>query len=393
MIGTFYIILCVCDMNYKKTIKYFGFYDVADSACDRVSNLAAVNKMNYIAACLNKAGHKVKFVSPSWMGDESQEKFKWFESRQVNEGVEALFFPSWRTRTKLFRNLKIIFSLVALFVYMILSVRRSEKIIVYHVPWLSLPVRFAKKIKGFSLVLEVEEIYKDVSTINRYFEVLEDDLLACADSYIVSTELLEHKVCSEQGECIVLYGNYDVMNDGAEKFTDGLIHLVYAGIIDSHKKGAFNALEAMRFLPPNYVLHILGFGETERLNAAISKITTEYKCKVIYEGIKKGDDFKRFCASCHIGLSTQSMDGDYLLSSFPSKILTYLGIGLNVVSCNVKCVRISKIGDLVDYYDIDKPEAIAETIQKVRLHSATVSRDRLFILEQEFIGKIKTLFN
>lgn len=380
-------------MDYKETIKYFGFYDVAGSNCDRVSNLAAVNKMNYIAACLNKAGHKVKFISPSWMGDKSQIKFKWFENIHVDEGVEALFFPSWKTNTKIFRNLKIIFSLVALFIYMVLNVSRSEKIIVYHVPWLSLPVRIAKKIKGFNLVLEVEEIYKDVSTINKYFEVLEDDLLACADSYIVSTELLEHRVINGQGKCIVLYGNYDVMNDGTEKFSDGLIHLVYAGIIDFHKKGAFNALDAMKFLPPSYVLHILGFGETERLNAAISTITAEFKCKIIYEGIKKGEEFKKFCSRCHIGLSTQSMDGDYLLSSFPSKILTYLGIGLNVVSCNVKCVQISKIGDLVDYYDIDKPEAIADAIQKVSLQAATVSRDRLFILEQEFIAKTKALFN
>lgn len=78
------------------------------------------------------------------------------------------------------------------------------------------------------------------------------------------------------------------------------------------------------------------------------------------------------------------MEGEYLDTSFPSKILTYLGLGLNVVSCNIRCVEVSAISNLVSFYNVDKPEDISKSIQEVNLKSSQEIIESLMFLNTEF---------
>lgn len=53
-------------MNFKKTIKYIGFYDSSEFIDEKRSiSLAAVNKMDYISESIVKAGYNVQIISPS----------------------------------------------------------------------------------------------------------------------------------------------------------------------------------------------------------------------------------------------------------------------------------------------------------------------------------------
>src|SRR5690606_14341456 len=177
----------------KKEVKYIGFYDVPDSQVKRVSNLAATNKMDYICDAIIEAGFNVHLISPSWTSANGS--FKWLakETRTLKEGKKITFCPSFVTRNKFTRNIKIIFSLVWLFFWLLKNVKRDEKILMYHVQWRSLAVRWAKKIKKFHLILEVEEIYGDVYAIHPYFYKMEIDLIQSAVEYLFSTDLLEKK--------------------------------------------------------------------------------------------------------------------------------------------------------------------------------------------------------
>lgn len=376
----------------KKEIKYIGFYDLPDSVPKRAFALAATNKMDYISDAINKAGFKVHLVSPSWFIDSSSKvKFHSNSLKQLSENKKLTLVPSIGTSTKALRNIKIIGSLFWLFLWLVANIKRNEKIIVYHSPWLVLPVLWAKKIKGFDLILEVEEIYSDVSSLHPYFDKLEQKIFKAADSFLFSTDLLQDKINTKKN-FIVIYGNYQTFETLESPFIDGKIHLVYAGIIDSHKAGAFNAIESALYLNENYVMHIIGFGEVELLKSRIEEINKTSKCKVIFDGAKYGHEYIKYCQQCHIGLSTQKMDGAYLDTSFPSKILSYLGMGLRVVSCYVACVAKSEIGDQVFYYKEDTPHAIAQSILNIDMSLVNNSKLKVQLLDEKFVSNLKNIF-
>lgn len=377
----------------KNEIKYVGFYNLPDFQVNRVSSPAAVSKMNYISEAITKAGYNVHLVSPSWISDNNNGKvFYKQHTRLVGDKIRITFCPSFITRNMWFRNLKIGLTLVWLFLWLLKNTKKHEKILVYHVPWLSIPIRWAKKIKRFKLILEIEEIYGDVSVIHPYFHVLEKKLIQNADAYLFSTDLLADKIGSNK-PFVVIYGAYKTYSQLATPPNDGKIHLLYAGIIDTHKAGAFNAVEAAKYLPENFVLHIIGFGKTELLKRKIAEANALNGCQIFYDGKLSGEDYIKYCQKCHIGLSTQNMEGIYLESSFPSKILSYLGMGLNVVSGPIECVQKSKIGEIVNYYSNSLPLSICESIRKTEIKPTHSNSTLLKNLEEDFIRSIEALLS
>lgn len=376
-------------MNNKK-IKYLGFYDVEGSNSDRVSNIAAINKMNYISDALIEAGYQVQILSPSWMGEKTKVNFERKKVIKVNEDKSIMFCPSWKTKNKITRNIKISLSIIWLFLHLIFSTKKNEKVLMYHVPWLSIPVRGAKFFKKFKLILELEEVYQDVGTIKESFKIWENKLIESADAFLYSTDLLESRIQSKKPN-VIIYGEYKIYERLAQPTKDGKIHLVYAGIIDEHKKGAFNALEASRYLDDKYRLHILGFGQIDKLKGKIAEYNKTNQCKVSYDGLKKGNEYIEYCQQFQVGLSTQSMEGVYLHSSFPSKILSYFALGLKVISGDIECVVKSKIGNLVIYYDEDTPKAIATAVKSIDFNEEYDGIDTLKKLHSDFKNDIDYL--
>lgn len=372
----------------RKEIKYIGFYDLPDSKRKRVSHLAATNKMDYICDAIINAGFAVHLVSPSWTVKEGA--FKWLpqETRQLKGHKKITFCPNFVTSNKITRNLKIVFSLVWLFFWLLLNTRKGEKLLMYHVQWLSLPVIWAKKLIGFHLVLEVEEIYGDVSAIHTYFNKLEKDIIKVADDYLLSTDLLVEKISVDK-PYTVIYGSYSVYPQLDTPPDDGKIHLLYAGIVDTHKAGAFNAVNAARYLSDKYVLHIIGFGAINLLRKEIEEVNTLKGCRVVYDGLISGEEYIRYCQRCHIGLSTQNVEGEYLESSFPSKILSYLGMGLNVVSGKIECVIQSAVGGMVNYYTENSYIAISLAIKNTTIENSATNLEVIKELNKKFIQKLR----
>ena len=372
----------------RKEIKYIGFYDLPDSKIKRVSNPAATNKMDYICDAIIEAGYAVQIVSPSWTVKEGTFKSLPQETIDLKTHKRITFCPNFVTSNKITRNLKIVFSLLWLFFWLLLNTRRGEKILMYHVQWLSLPVRWAKKLKGFNLILEVEEIYGDVSAIHPYFQKMEGDIIDSADAYLLSTDLLAHKIPGIK-PFTVIYGSYSVYPQLCTPADDGKIHLLYAGIVDTHKAGAFNAVNAARYLSDKYILHIIGFGAIDLLRKEIEDVNSLQGCRVIYDGLLSGEEYVQFCQQCHIGLSTQNVEGKYLESSFPSKILSYLGMGLDVVSGKIECVTHSAIGDIVNYYSGTSPSAISAAILDAQIKDRKNNMKVIQSLNESFIEQLR----
>lgn len=380
-------------MNYKdKTIKYIGFYDsikYKDESRNYV--LAATNKMDYIASALVKAGYTVQLISPSWTSKNKG----WISGRKsiISDNISLTVGPTFGAENWLMRKFRIIFSWLWLFFYLIFNVKRGEKVLAYHSLMLDFPLYCAKLIKRFKLVLEVEEEYCVVIKQNIFFEWLEKKIISCADYHLLPTDLMSEAYAPMNKKNVIIYGNYTEYNTKEKKEKDKIL-IVYAGIIDLVKAGAFNAVKTAKYLDDRFHIKIIGFGketDIKRLEVEIEESNKFNDCKVQYDGIKEGNEYIEYIAQCDIGLSTQVASGEYLKFSFPSKILSYMGLGLRVISSRIDCVQRSSIGELVFYYDKDDPEFIANTIMKVDMSQPYNSKDLIKKLDTEFVNSIKEM--
>lgn len=377
----------------NKEIKYIGFYDLVDSKIQRNSCLAAVNKMNYIANAITRSGMKVQIVSPAWFVDKSAPNTQ-KQTIAVNEDITLILAPSFSTKNKLTNRLKYYFSQLWMFFWLINNVQKNEEIIAYHSLALMRPLYWAKKIKKFNLVYEVEEIYTDVINYGNLKRKSEFNMINYADKYIFCTELLNEKINKGNKPYTIIYGTYKGEEDRDVKFDDNKIHVVYAGTFDPRKGGALAAATAAEYLDENYHIHIIGFGNKEEeqlLKDKIDEISTKTNCIVTYDGIYRDEEYIRFLQKCHIGLSTQTPNGEYNDTSFPSKVLSYMANGLRVVSIRIKALEKAEISDLLYYYDKDDPREVANAIKNIDLSDRYNSREKIRALDSKFKQEIKKL--
>lgn len=372
-------------------IYYLGYYDVVSNAEENRNHvLAASNKMTYIVSALERAGFCVELISASQTLNAQAYSAK---TVPLGEKSRLHLFKTLPWGNKLCRVRSVLFSKWQVFWYIWRHVGKGNTLVVYHsLAYVGL-VRILKRLKGFRLVLEVEEIYADVTGSDKARKK-EYKLFRRADAYIFPTELLNEKLNSEHKPHCIIYGTYQVEENRHYSFNDGKIHVVYAGTFDPRKGGATAAAAAAEFLPEKYHVHILGFGskaDTEQLKQVITKVSEKSAATVTYDGCLSGEEYIRFIQSCDIGLSTQNPNAAFNDTSFPSKILSYMANGLRVVSIRIPAIEKSAIGDSVTYYDTQTPEAIAEAILKVNFDKPYDSRAEIQTLHENFVVQIQSL--
>ena len=196
---------------------------------------------------------------------------------------------------------------------------------------------------------------------------------------------------------MIIYGTYQVekQRDLQEPILDPKkIHLLYAGTFDPRKGGAAAAVAAASALSEQYHVHIIGFG-SERDKAVlleqIDQVSGTAKATVSYDGLLSGEEYIRFVQSCDVGFSTQTPDGIYNETSFPSKVLSYMANGLRVVSVKIKVLERSEISDLISYYEENTPKAIADAVKKIDFSEPYDSRGIIGVLDHKFVHALNRL--
>lgn len=373
-----------------KYIKYVGYYDIQASEIKRNVSPAALTKMQYIIEKLNGHGYKVQVVSPAYMIDDARFCVKSKTKSIDSENTLTTFF-SFGNYGRFFLGVNILLSQILLFFWLCRNVGKKETIIVYHSLWNVVPILLAKFFKGFKFILELEEIYSDITHTGLISKKLERQVIVQAKSYILATRSMSKKL-DENKDYILLYGTYKMQPNIAPYLPNKIIKVVYAGIIDQSKAGAFNAVDAAMYLSEDYQLNIIGFGDVNSLLRVIEKNETT-SCQVKFDGAKSGDELIGYLQSCQIGLSTQTTDGIYNETSFPSKIFSYLCAGINVVSSDIAVVKESPVGDLLNYYKNDTPQSIAEAIIRAVIQPREVLEKRIMMLDQKFTYDLENLLN
>lgn len=367
-----------------------AYYNSTNSSERRNAVLSSVNKMNYICEALENNGYNTEIVSAS---GATEKKFCKSKKVKLTDKTTLKLFSSLPRLNRIVSVIDRVILKTKLFLYMIKNTNKDSIVMVYHsLGYMSL-VKRLKKLKGFKLIIEAEEIYGDVIGDEKTSQK-EYEFFKIADAFIFPTELLSEKVNTEKKPEVIIYGTYHIEKELPKLFSDGKTHCVYAGTLDPRKGGAIASAESALFLNENYHIHILGFGnekeKAEMLNT-IDSISKKSKAKITYDGLLSGEEYIKFIQSCDIGLSTQNPNGKYNDTSFPSKILSYMANGLRVVSVRIPVVEESGIGKCVYYYDEQTPENIAKAIKSIDFSEEYDSRKTIGVLDKAFICDLKTM--
>lgn len=374
-------------------IYYLCFYDTLENREEgRHYELSAGNIVSYVLSTIEKNGHTVDVISASTTQNNHFYKGKVIP---VGEKSKLHLFTTFPYKPRVLRLLGRYVTKLQVFFYLLTHLKKDDTLIVYHSLALMNRVQMLRKLCKFRLFLQVEEIYGDV-TENREVSAKELEYFKIADAYLFAAKLLNEKINTEGKPYAVIYGTYQAEEkrqsifEGSEK-----IHCVYAGTLEPQKGGALMAASAAKHLPENYHVHILGFGtpqEVENIEKLTKELDRECGCSISFHGCLQGEQYIRFLQSCQIGLSTQNPVGAYNDTSFPSKILSYMANGLQVVTVRIPVVEQSDISQHMHYYQKPEPERIAAAIVSAAdAAGAGSGRDIIARLDREFIEEIGTL--
>jgi hypothetical protein len=379
----------------RKIIHYIAYYADEQNLRNLYSAPSACMKINYIKGVLKEIGYHVVLYSTSWTNNKSGYYKK--KIVKIDEKETQIYISTFGAKTKFGRLLRRLWSKVQLIFYLLLKVKNNDTVLVYHSISYYFPLLLLKKFKKVNLILEVEELYSSVFGYTGSLRNRELKIVKIADSYIFSNDLFRKSLNLENKPSITCYGSYSIPKRFKNKLKDGFIHVVYAGIIDSIKQGAFMAVKSANYLPNNYKIHILGFGNERDIKAlmqTIESINNKFKYeKVQYHGIKLNQELSDCLHQYHIGLSTLTMEGEYLKYTFPSKILVYLSHGLVTISGNIESVRQSSISNELVYYNENTPESIAKAIMSIDVNVQKDYTEIVKRLDEDFKNKIQKLID
>lgn len=353
--------------------------------------LSGTTKINSILDSLRLISKKIDIVSISMVhGDKAAGS----HYDKIKENVYLKLFKSYGRKNffiKLFDRIQLF---ICFIIYLFYHIKKEDIVIVYHSLAYTRVINILKKVIGFKLILEVEEIYSDVLGKDKYREV-ELKQIKLADAYMFPSYELA-TICNHSHKpYVVIHGTYDVQDRiVTHNSVDGeYINIVYAGTLD-FRKGCIQTIKAGLYLSDRYRISILGTDRPKDfgfLTELINKVNNNGGAQVKLYNKMIGTEYNSFLQSCDIGMCTQDPCADFTMTSFPSKILSYLSNGLRVVTVDIPSVKNSDVADLLYFYKEQTPRAIAECIKNINFDEQYDSKYRLMELKKNFLVDINKL--
>lgn len=360
-----------------------------DNKTNRNVTPSAITKGKYVASALASCSSEVEIVSLAYPTKDSQDEVYY----QVSENVICHLFKGKYSNNRIIRYIDHKLYDKKIRKYLKQNVKKEDIIVVYHSLANMKLVKYIKKNVTDKIVYEVEEIYGDVINDEKA-KIKELKAFKNASSYIFSNDYLNTIINTKQLPYVTCYGTYEIPTLYKESFNDNLIHCLYAGTL-AQNKGALNAINVAKYLPNNYLIHILGFGSEKDIadiKNAVNEVNNSYgTTKVIYEGLKLNEEYLKFIQKCQIGLCTQNIDAAFNTTSFPSKILSYMSNGLEVVGVNIAAIKNSKVGQYIQFYNVPDEKEIANAILNINLNNKTNNVDVVKELDKEFKEDLKDM--
>lgn len=385
------IILNLSDVNREKEIFYLAHYDLLNKQNTRNVHPGAVYKIDYVVEKLVDIGYKVNIISfaiPKFEG-----KYK-SETIMISEKISLKLFKSFFTNNMVEKAIRKLLNILSILYFTTTAIKKNDLIIVYHSMNLSWIVRYLKIIKKAIIIYDIGELYGD-QIDNLKTKKKEINMFKHANAYIFPNDHMFSTYSSGKPSTI-LYGVYGkVALTGLTRFNDDKVHCVYSGTLTSVKKGSSNAIRAGEYLGKNFHIHILGISsdnEIKETKELIREVSLKTECTITYDGTLYDEQYLLFLMGCNIGLATQTVNSNLNDTSFPSKILTYMSAGLNIVSSEISAVKNSKLAENIEFYQGDDPKEIANAIIRINRNQSN-THFILDKLDKKFRDDIEYIIN
>ena len=354
----------------KESVKYIVSYDCSENAAEnRVNVLASSNKIDYIVERVNKLGLKVDLISTSQTLNKCFYRGK---KLILTQGNALRLFPTTPRGGAAAKTINLLVMRVFIILYIARKIHKNDIVIVYHSVgnlWI-LPLL---RLKKAFIIEEVEEIYGYIfgkkKMANRELHALQN-----ADAYIYPTALINKLVNIKNKPFILIHGSYKIGEYATTEekrveenfFEPDRIHVGYTGILDP-RKGYIDFVHCAKWLDEKYHLHVIGFGserEIVQLQQEIEKMQTNTKCILSFDGIRRGRAYEVYLQCLDVGVCPLNPNDEFTKSQFPSKVVSYLSNGLQVVCTRVEAVESSDIAEAISFYEGDQPHDMARAIMK-----------------------------
>ncbi len=331
---------------------YASYYATKDS--NRFKNYAGEDKVDYICNALNSIGESVLVLSSS---KTNAKHFAKREKQHLFGTTDLLYFSSLPKKGMVFHAIDVIWGYLQLFIFILLFVQQSDTVIVYH----SLGYRglwsFLRKLKKFKYILEVEELYQSFKAANSSYKKHEKKVFRHPDAFLFSNQILADEINKDKKPAVIVNGIY---KSNHRKTGICIKRVVYAGSLEA-QKGVDYIIPVAEYLPPDYEIHIIGFGSASDIQRVKDKIDCS-SGNISYDGVFKGEAYIHFLQTCGIGLCIQDENDVFNKYEYPSKVFSYLSNGLQVVANDLIQLRQSEV---FPYLHISKSKSapdIAEAI-------------------------------
>lgn len=355
-------------MGKRKKIFYIGWY-ISDNDKDKFSgNVPGNLKMHYVVDQLKESGNTPEIVS---FARKKGTTGLYLTKMSSSQGCIVRYLGGIGGNGRLAQKFDFLMKRF-LFIWLCLfKIRTSDTIVLYHSVALTNLMAKLRKVVKRHVILEVEEVYGYAAVGDRPWVDIEIESIKQMDAHICVNDGMLHMLSLNPEKFVANYGVGVFPERRVQRFSDGKVHVVYAGTIEMKKLGALTAVESAAFFPDNYILHILGFGTEEnmnRLKEKIVEINSKAGCvKVEYNGYKSGSELDDFLFSCHIGLSSNVMRPNFANNTFPSKVITYMCHDLSVVLGYAEAFYDVPISQGWSFYHEFKPQKIAEAVASVEI--------------------------
>ncbi|MGD9678795.1 MAG: hypothetical protein AB7V16_10695 [Vulcanibacillus sp.] len=348
-------------------VHYIGNYIDTNSFDIYQGNIPGRLKMEYIITKLKRLDCHVMVLS---LCKTKSSRFTRRKKKLINQLVEVQYVSTFGSNKKISNIMNFIIINAQLILY-VLKIKRNDSIILYHSYYSTKILYFLKKIKKLNVIIEVEEIYGYSATKDLNYVEKEKKYIKGFDKYLFVNDLLPIDLNLTAKPHFICYGVCEIPKGVKISLDKNYVHVVYAGTIETRKKGAFSAIECSKYLPENYKVHILGFGIKDAIDLAkkmIYDINNLKKRQVVeFHGFLQGQELTDFLISCDIGLSTYVMRDSFSKSVFPSKLITYAVHNLKIVTGYSEVIEKSIFSEICNYYYEHSPEAISKAILQVDL--------------------------
>lgn len=379
--------------NITKRIYFVATYASENAGRSLLSTPSSNTLNKYLISAFSRLPNKrVMVLSMSRSKDVA-----YFNKKEINlTDHSEIYFPSLPSKWGAFATrISQITLYVQVLIYLLMHAKRGDTLVIYHNFGIEYIYGIFRKLLPCKLVYMVGEVYNAV--YDRGNKAIQEECLRLlnGDSYIYANDIMPHLINPAKDFC-VCYGNYYYSH--TLKIKDGKTHVLYAGKISTGIiNDAFIALEVIKHLPQNYVMHVAGYGDKSdisELKKRISSINIKAaEDRIIYEGNLSGEAYEQLLSKCQIGLCTRALRDELSNYCFPSKTLVYLAHDIIPICSQINCLMKSRIAANVVFVDGNlTPENIADAIKESNHRILEYNNNVLLSqLDRDFVRRLSKI--